>query len=224
MMLFNNYRSDPLPLVETVEARLVALDVSLSDRKAVWIMLAPLSIKYEAGWFHYAHSLRVGLLAAEIARHEGVDERALLLAGLLHDVGKALVPACTLSATERWTAEDKAVMEEHVSDGFRMLRDRFDFTAQVILWHHRFQASGYPEKTPNYAPQFSVETLDLARRDGILLMVADVFDALHRVNSATEGCALSGEAIRTKMLALHPALLGNLVSRLYAAGVLRERR
>lgn len=221
-LLFNNYRSDSEPLKKVVRDRLVATNVYVSNRVAVFAMLAPLEAKREVGEFHRDHSFRVGLLCADIAKHENVDERALLLAGLLHDVGKALVPSCTLCATERWTAEDRKAMEPHVADGFRLLRDRFDFTAQVILWHHWFQVGGYPAMMPDGSvPSFSGETLERAKHFGALLMVADVFDAMHRVNTSTGDHALSAAEIRDKMFVLQPEILGDLVSRLYVDGVLK---
>jgi HD-GYP domain-containing protein (c-di-GMP phosphodiesterase class II) len=229
-MDFADYRRDPISLEDMVRSRMTTLGVAQADEDAVYAMLAPLGAKREAGQFHRDHSLRVGLLASEIAfevsesrrlRQQLDDARPLFFAGLLHDVGKALVPACTLCATERWTADDQREMEKHVVDGFRMLRDRFDFTAHVIVWHHRFQRGGYPAELPAPLQPFSDTTLKKAERAGELLMVADVFDAMHRVNSATRGRALSSTEIKQKMLALHPERLGNLIPRLYEKGVLR---
>lgn len=141
--------------------------------------------------------------------------------GTFFQADGALVPACTLCATEKWTDEDRKNMEPHVMDGFRMLRDRFDFTAHVIVWHHRFQSSGYPAELPAALQPFSEETLERAKDYGKLLMIADVFDAMHRVNSGSGGVALTDGQIEEQMLKLHPELLGGLVSRLYEKGVLR---
>jgi len=233
-MKFNDYRTDKSPLEVQVAYRAGQLAVKPNDLTAIWKLLGPLEVKHEPGRFHRDHSMRVGLLAAEIAAHIKIfdgfcsrcwlpkteDARSLFFAGLLHDVGKALVPACTLSATTKWTSEDQLAMEQHVLDGFRLLRDRFDFTAHVIVWHHRFQARGYPAELPGPLQPFSEDTLKLAERYGQILMLADVYDAMHRVNSATEGKFLSSEEIREKMERLHPEIFGDLVSRLYEAGVL----
>lgn len=236
-MNFSNYRNDIFPLEDMVLRRALALKVADEDWKAINAMLAPLGAKPKGGIYHRDHSWRVGLLASEIAGAitdpnekqlvGGYGDKphnppkALFFAGLLHDVGKALVPACTLCATEKWTDEDRKNMEPHVMDGFRMLRDRFDFTAHVIVWHHKLQRGGYPAELPAALQPFSEETLEKAKEYGKLLMVADVFDAMHRVNSATGGEALSPEKIKYRMKQLHPELLGDLVSRLYEKGVLR---
>ncbi len=204
---------------ETVRLRLRAVGVTDEDAAAVFAFLSPLGSKRAPGEFHLRHSYRVGLLAADIAAHLHIDERALLLAGLLHDVGKALVPACTLAATRAWTAEDQASMEQHVTDGFRMLRDRFDFTAHVIAQHHRFQARGYPKELPAALHPFSEATLAKAELYARVLAVADVYDALHRVNSATAGAALSEEQIRERLVAAHPSE-AETITGLYGARVL----
>lgn len=233
-MKFNDYRADKSPLKLQVAYRAGQLGVKPDDLAAIWKLLGPLETKREPGCFHRDHSMRVGLLASEMVEHVVIFEderglgrsfwlqnaRALFFAGLLHDVGKALVPACTLSATTKWTSEDQLAMEQHVLDGFRLLRDRFDFTAHVIIWHHRFQSRGYPRELPAPLQPFSENTLKLAERYGQILMLADVYDAMHRVNSATEGRFLSSEEIREKMEKLHPEIFGDLVPRLYAAGVL----
>lgn len=220
-MDFVDYRDNPLPLDQAITARAFNLNVAEKDLQDVIAMLAPLGTKGEAGRFHRDHSIRVGLLASKIGVALDLDAKALFFAGLLHDVGKALVPCCTLSATTHWTAEDQVAMEQHVLDGFRLLRDRFDFSAHVIVWHHKFQTRGYPKELPAALQPFSEETLDKAREYGKLLMVADVFDAMHRVNTATGGKALTAEEIREQMLKLQPELLGDLVPRLYEKGVLR---
>lgn len=240
-MNFSNYRTDIFPLEDMVLRRAAALRVSEDDFTAIKAMLAPLGAKPKGGVYHRDHSYRVGLLASEIAEADAMTmayrpaprgpvlshvrddsaPKALFFAGLLHDIGKALVPACTLCATERWTEADKKNMEPHVIDGFRMLRDRFDFTAHVIAHHHRFQGGGYPEVLPEKLQDFSESTMELAKEYGKLLMVADVFDAMHRVNSATGGVALDSGEIKKRMSKLHPELLGDLVPRLYEKGVLR---
>ena len=228
-MQFIDYRNDSAPLYDTVVLRADELGVKIRDWLAIDAMLAPLGAKPKGGVYHHDHSLRVGLLASEIATglnsmsdvENYTPPKPLFFAGLLHDVGKALVPACTLCATEKWTDEDKRNMEPHVMDGFRMLRDRFDFTAHVIIWHHRFQSGGYPIELPGALQPFSEATLRQAREYGKILMVADVFDAMHRVNSATAGKPLSPTEIKRRMMLLQPDLLGDLVERLYDKGVLR---
>lgn len=225
-MKFTDYRRrvDARPLYMQVAEQASLLRVKQEDFEDIQSMLAPLGAKREGGIFHRDHSYRVGLLANEIGyslnRSGGYcfDQRALFFAGLLHDVGKALVPMCTLCATERWTEEDRKAMEPHVTDGFRMLRDRFDFTAHVIARHHKTLSGGYPAELPAPTQPFSEQTVTKIDVHARVLTVADVYDAMHRVNSATAGAALSEEQIQERMLKIDP-----LVKALYLPGTALER-
>lgn len=223
-MQFTDYRANrqrKISLEEEVQHRAGILQVAPDDYRAIFAMLAPLGAKHEGGNFHRNHSLRVGLLASEIADAilpyavaSTGGARALFFAGLLHDVGKALVPMCTLCATEKWTEEDRRAMEPHVLDGFRMLRDRFDFTSHVIARHHKSQSGGYPAELPP-SPDWSEITLDKIEHYARMLTIADVFDAMHRVNSGSGGVALTEEQIKERMLKLDP-----MVEELYATRTL----
>src|SRR3989304_22895 len=82
-------------IVDNEELRLkFAFDkfgVAKEHRKSICNYLQILRARDETT---YLHSIRVGLLAAEIAKYSGipgVKPKALLWAGLLHDIGKALV-------------------------------------------------------------------------------------------------------------------------------------
>ena len=168
----------------------------------------------------YEHSLRVALVARAIAKHQHVDEKALLLAGALHDVGKVRVPHRVLSQTDHWTASDQRIIQRHVLDGYRLIRGRFDFSAETILWHHRFQDRGYPKRLPPPLHRYSTATHALIIECGRLLALADVYDALHRQNSKIKrGGGLSSQEIKEKMLGYNRDKRA-LVNSLYASGVL----
>src|SRR3989344_5060947 len=89
-----------------------------------------LAILKEKSSFTYTHSLRVGLLARRIGRFMHLPENALFLAGIFHDLGKSQTPLSTLHKTGGWSSEDAKIMEDHVMDSYRILRDKFDFSAQ----------------------------------------------------------------------------------------------
>lgn len=197
----SNYLKGTDSLEQRIQKSFGELKISPEQQESIRAFLAPLRTKGEAGNFHYEHSLRVGLLARAIGAFIHVDEKALFYAGLLHDVGKALVPIKTLSKTDSWTQEDIKNIELHVMDGYRLLRDKFDFTAQIILWHHRFQANCYPQVLPPVLQNFSTATTVTIEMYGRLLMMADVFDALHRINfQAGQKRAFTGQEIRKNML------------------------
>ena len=190
--------------------------VKEADRNDIIAILEPLRRKHPPS---YHHSLRVALRARAIACHQHFDERALLFAGALHDIGKALVPLRVLEKTDEWTALDQRIMQRHVLDGYRLLRDRFDFSGEVMLWHHRFQVRGYPKRLPPPLHRYSTATRVLIMEYGRLLALADVYDALHRSNSRSKHGGLSAEEIKEKMLEYNPDRRP-LIHALYASGVL----
>lgn len=164
----------------------------------------------------YGHSVRVGLLTCRIGEYMGLDAKALLYAGLLHDAGKALVRTETLTKTHEWTADDAKEMSSHVTDSFRLLAGVFDFSAEIAVWHHKFQANGYPKKMPQPLHEYSQGTKVQIAFYGRLLAMADVYDAMHRINSRSGD--ITGEGIKEKMFKFNPdqhVLLNNL----YEAGI-----
>ena len=213
---YTNYLIGPEDLDTRLAKALVDADVSRVDQSSALLFLAPLKEKHLPTYYH---CVRVGLLAAAIARHESLDPRALLLAGLLHDCGKALCSFELLDKTAGWNDDDSAVMQLHVVDGHRLLRGRFDFTADVIARHHTFQADPYPTGLPSFLHTYSAVTLEKINLYARILALADSFDALHRINGRNGSSrALDGVEIREAMLEANPDQRARILA-LYEAGI-----
>ncbi len=181
-----------------------------------------LAILKQKSEFTYLHSLRVGLLARRIARFMHLDEKALFFAGIFHDLGKSLIPLSTLHKTAGWTSEDAKIMESHVMDSYRLLRDKFKFSAEIVLWHHRFQKNAYPLELPPLLDKYSEGTKVLIQEYGRVLAIADVYDAMHRKNNKfEEGESITGEQIREKMLEFNSDRK-ELIEELYNVGILER--
>jgi len=197
-----------------LQTTLDRLEVEKEDQVAIRGFLGPIQVKEGPETPTYAHSLRVGLTASAIAEFMGFDGRALLFAGLMHDIGKALTLLSTLGKTKGWTAEDSKEMECHVGDSYRMVRGKFDFSAQVLIWHHQFQQNAYPKELPPPLHAYSKGTEVTIAMYGRLLALADTYDALHRVNFQDgRVTARTDEEIRTLMRDRNPdqaVLVGNL--------------
>jgi putative nucleotidyltransferase with HDIG domain len=133
----------------------------------------------------YEHSVRVGVLASKIAIYaakEGVSARMMLWAGLLHDIGKSLVPPGVLTKKEAFTQEDYAAMEPHVKYGWDMLSNVHDYTAHILVRHHQFGPHPYPEVLPPL-PEHLRDSEAMINTAARLLALADYYDALmHRDN------------------------------------------
>lgn len=100
----------------------------------------------------FRHSLFVTGFAVAFAQHLGMreaDQRRLARAALIHDVGKAFVPAAILDKVEPLTAEEEAILAAHARVGFDTLSSQGDFPLEmldVVLHHHELlDGSGYPE-------------------------------------------------------------------------------
>lgn len=181
--------------------------------------LSPLRNKSSDTHLHYLHSLRVGLLARQIGAFTHHEEKPLLLAGALHDLGKCQTALEVLGKTRSFTRADQKEIRRHVMDGYRMLRGHFDLTAEIMLWHHKFQEDGYPKKLPPLLHDYKEQTMLLIVEYGRIVALADVYDALHRINDKFgETKKLSGEEITKKMLEFNPDRT-KLVLTLYEAGI-----
>jgi putative nucleotidyltransferase with HDIG domain len=168
----------------------------------------------------YDHAVRVGDCAHRIGVFMGVDDRALLFAGLLHDIGKTKVRTELLDRTDTWSAEDALEMERHVLDGFEMLTGHFDFSAQIALWHHQFQPNAYPSVLPAPLHPLAKGTEVTVATYGRILALADGYDALHRVNFQDGAVRTrTPQEIQELMLARNPDQRV-LIQRLYGAGLL----
>ena len=208
-----------VPLETQIEVVFRALKVSPDERAAVLAFLEPLRVKDPITHDHYEHSLRVGLVGERIGRFMHLDSKALFYAGMLHDTGKCQTPLETLGKKEGWSEQDAAVVSEHVMDSYRMIKGRFNFTAEIVLLHHRFQAAGYPARLPPFLREYNEGAKMMIKLCGYLLALADVYDALHRAdNRNVPGRELDEAEIKAKMLEYF-ADQRVLVQDLYEAGI-----
>jgi putative nucleotidyltransferase with HDIG domain len=207
-----------LTLEQKMDLACVETEVKADDQSSINAYLTLLKIKDDAT---YEHSLRVGLLASRIGSYLHLDAKALLFAGLLHDVGKSLVNPETLKKTVGFGQADKKEMDDHVMFGYRMLRGKFDFTAEIILRHHLFQERGYPADIPEPLHDTSLGTEVMKNYYGRILALADFYDALtSRNNDAFGG---KPDHVKAKEIYLEKnSDQKKLIEELYANGILGE--
>lgn len=98
------------------------------------------------------HSLRVGRYVKAMGATIGLtgpDNNSLYLAGLLHDIGKLLVPQQTLLKLEPLTADEWLMIKDHSQQGALMLQSsaKIAHLAPVVLCHHEYyNGRGYPNE------------------------------------------------------------------------------
>ena len=125
--------------------------------------------------YTYMHSVSVCALMVALARELRLDDdtvREAGLAGLLHDIGKALMPPDILAKPSKLTNEEFSIIRTHPRRGFELLHDANGTTDQVMdvtLHHHeRVDGMGYPHGLPK-------DKISLFARMGA---VCDVYDAI----------------------------------------------
>ena len=197
---------------------LTELALEPAARQKLEQLLAPLQARDPAT---YQHGLRVGELGREIAPFLGLSPKIAFLAGLFHDLGKLGVPLETLQKTGNWTEADAEIVKDHVLHGYELLRNNFDFTAEIILLHHSFQENNYPKTLPPYLHGYSEESRALIVEYARLLALADVYDALHRVNGKFgRRTPLAAAEVRAELERAFPDQ-NDLIMALYTAQILR---
>ncbi len=98
----------------------------------------------------YMHSLNVSLISNTLATWLRLSEEEVRLAtagGLLHDIGKMLVPSELINKTTPLTEYEQRVMREHVVKGYELVKN-MEIDSHIkscILMHHELRdGSGYP--------------------------------------------------------------------------------
>jgi putative nucleotidyltransferase with HDIG domain len=96
------------------------------------------------------HQHRVAEIATAIALELDLDESVVAgirIAGQLHDIGKASIPANVLRQTGRVDFSDWELIKTHCQAGFEIVAGiSFEWpVAEMVLQHHeRLDGSGYP--------------------------------------------------------------------------------
>ena len=125
--------------------------------------------------YTYMHSVAVCALMVSLAKQLGLEEQATReagMAGLMHDVGKALMPMDVLNKPGKLTDDEFRIIKNHTVEGHRLLsagQNGSDIVLDVCLHHHeKIDGSGYPDKLAG-------DQISLYAKMGA---VCDVYDAI----------------------------------------------
>jgi len=125
--------------------------------------------------YTFMHSVAVCALMIALARQLGLDEqqtREAGMAGLLHDLGKAMIPLEILNKPGKLTDAEFDLVKTHPAEGHKLLLGGSginEITKDVCLHHHeKVDGSGYPKGLTG-------ETMSIFAKMGA---VCDVYDAV----------------------------------------------
>lgn len=157
--------ADAMPLVEEIAT-------SVYRNPSAIISLARLKTADE---YTYMHSVAVCALMVALARQLGMNEaqaRQAGMAGLLHDIGKMMIPMDILNKPGRLTDEEFDIVKSHPAEGHKLLLEGQgvdEVALDVCLHHHeKMDGSGYPNK-------LNQDSISLFAKMGA---VCDVYDAI----------------------------------------------
>ena len=160
--------------VNTAAAQKLVEEISnsISRNPGALISLARLKT---ADDYTYMHSVAVCALMIALSKQLGLNEpqtRSAGIAGLLHDLGKALMPMDVLNKPGKLTDEEFAIIKKHPEEGHKLLLSSTgadEIALDVVLHHHeKTDGSGYPKRLKD-------NDISLFAKMGA---VCDVYDAI----------------------------------------------
>ena len=170
--MFHEARMGKSVDTEAAQRLVEEISDSVSRNPGALISLARLKT---ADDYTYMHSVAVCALMISLAKQLSLGDaetRAAGIAGLLHDLGKALMPMDVLNKPGKLTDEEFAIIKSHPVEGHRMLLGGSDvnpIALDVCLHHHeKMDGSGYPDRLKG-------DEISLFARMGA---VCDVYDAI----------------------------------------------
>ncbi len=114
---------------------------------------------------HYSYSIANALDLCE------KDKNEISVAGLLHDVGKIMIPTDILNKPGKLTNEEFNIIRRHPETGYQILKsvDEYVTIAKYVLHHHeRWDGTGYPSGLKG-------EEIPLQAR---IIAVSDAYEAM----------------------------------------------
>ncbi len=148
------------------------------------------------------HSMNVCVLSVALGRHIGLTEEELKdlgLSGMLHDMGKMLIPERVLNKPGKLSCKEIKIMKYHTVLGLKILkksRGRVPLSVIAVAYshHERVDGKGYPRGVGQ----------DKISRATRIVAIADMYDALTSDRVYRKGCShLEAIDIMTHMSGKH---------------------
>lgn len=179
--MFQEARMGKAVKIKEASSLVGEISESISRNSGALISLARLKNKDD---YTYMHSVAVCALMIALGRQMDFDSdllHSLGMAGMLHDIGKMMIPQEILDKPGRLSDEEFDVIKSHPLQGWEVLKESEEvdeMALDVCLHHHeRIDGRGYPHKLP-------AENLSIFSKMGA---VCDVYDAITSNRSYKNG-------------------------------------
>lgn len=170
--MFSEARMGKAVSPEKLEPLVEEISSSVQRNPGALISLARLKTQDD---YTFMHSVAVCGLMIALGRQLGLAQHQIReagMAGLIHDLGKAMIPLEILNKPGKLTDEEFNLMKTHPRHGYDMLVEGAgvgEVSLDVCLHHHeKVDGSGYPDR-------LNSETISLFAKMGA---VCDVYDAI----------------------------------------------
>ncbi|BAE82019.1 hypothetical protein SDC9_28284 [bioreactor metagenome] len=154
------------------QASALLVNIVFESKRKPWYMYLT-ALGNHINWL-YTHSIDVALLSLMMAIESGVSQRSLWdlgVGGILHDVGKLLIPKKIIQKRTELSDIEKDILRQHCELGVECTTDcAFPILSQdIIAQHHeRLDGSGYPNQLQEGQINEYVK----------IVMIADAFDTI----------------------------------------------
>jgi HD-GYP domain-containing protein (c-di-GMP phosphodiesterase class II) len=168
------------------------------------LVISPFAINYlnlERSFddYTFCHCINVALLSGLIGKwlhYSAAEINELILAGLLHDIGKTQIPMSILKKAGTLSKDEMRLAQLHATHSYNLLSSVAGLSADVILGivqhHERLDGSGYPGNVKH----------GKIHRYARIIAIADIYDAMtsdrvynHKVTPFVAADALASDMI-----------------------------
>ncbi|MGB3479261.1 MAG: HD domain-containing phosphohydrolase [bacterium] len=206
-----NYTRQQMNLVEAINSRIgMVLDRAQLIQRIQEINFESVRALVEAielrDPYTIGHSIQVANLSVIIARELEFSERDLDLmefAGLLHDIGKIIVPESILQKNGKLTSDEWKIIKMHATHSAKIIepvRNLRSVQIWVLHHHEKWDGSGYPEGRK--AEQIPLQSRILAVCDAYSAMTGNrpYRDALSEEEARDEITRVAGKQLDPKIV------------------------
>lgn len=150
------------------------------------------------------HDQRVALMSRAVAERLSKNQILAFFGGLLHDIGKFILPPELLNK-HKLTAEEFALIKTHARSGFTILRDLHEFTALCVGLHHGVYEQGYGLTAEDFPQGWPDHLIQKVLGISMIISICDYADvATHRTTKVRDGSDQGSLDLKTQLLRKFP--------------------